>query len=110
MAVALKLLRPHSVAFAWVAGAAAVVVVAWSMTGQVYAAEGERTLLRADRPQPARSRTTGSRRRPSGGSVVVLGQQISDPTGIWLTEFFNPSVRKMWSLDGTAQNGRRARS
>ena len=45
--VALKLLRPGSVGFAAVAGAAAVVVVAWSMTGQVYAAEGER--LFADR-------------------------------------------------------------
>ena len=40
--VALKLLRPRSVVFAWVAGTAAVVVVAWSMTGQVYAAEGEK--------------------------------------------------------------------
>jgi len=102
VAVALKLLRPHSVAFAWVAGVAAVAVVAWSMTGQVYAAEGERVFSeRIDRNLP----------RPydwvedatSGGSVVVLGQQISDATGIWLTEFFNPSVRKIWSLDGSAQ-------
>ena len=100
--VALKLLRPHSVAFAWVAGAAAVVVVAWSMTGQVYAAEGERRFAeRIDqnlpRPYDWVEEATG------GGSVVVLGQQISDATGIWLTEFFNPSVRKIWSLDGTAR-------
>jgi hypothetical protein len=33
----------------------------------------------------------------------VLGQKISDGTGVWLTEFFNPSIRKMWSLDGTAK-------
>jgi hypothetical protein len=39
----------------------------------------------------------------NGAPVVVIGQQISDPTNIWLTEFFNPSVRKMWSPDGTAQ-------
>ena len=100
--VALKLLRPHSVAFAWVAGTAAVAVIAWSMTGQVYAAEGERLFAeRIDRnlPRPYDwvEEATG------GGSVVVLGQQISDATGIWLTEFFNPSLRKMWSLDGSAQ-------
>ena len=102
VAVALKLLRPHSVASAWVAGTAAVAVVAWSMTGQVYAAEGERAFAeRIDRnlPRPYDwvEEATG------GGSVVLLGQQISDATGIWLTEFFNPSVRKMWSLDGSAQ-------
>lgn len=102
VAVALKLLRPHSVAFTWVAGAAAVAVVAWSMTGQVYAAEGERIFSETidrnlPRPYDWVEEATG------GGSVVVVGQQISDATGIWLTEFFNPSVRKMWSLDGTAQ-------
>ena len=100
--VALKLLRPTSVGFAAVAGSAAIVVVAWSVTGQVYAAEGERRFAeRIDqnlpRPYDWVDEATG------GGSVVVLGQQISDATGIWLTEFFNPSVRKMWSLDGTAQ-------
>ncbi len=100
--VALKLLRQHSVAFGWVAGAAAVAVVAWSMTGQVYAAEGERRFAeRIDsnlpRPYDWVEEATG------GDSVVVLGQQISDATGIWLTEFFNPSVRKIWSLDGSAE-------
>ena len=55
----------------------------------------------------SRSRTTGSSEATGGGSVVVIGQQISDPTNIWLTEFFNPSVRKMWSLDGTALRGGR---
>ena len=68
VAVALKLLRPHSVAFAWVAGVAAVAVVAWSMTGQVYAAEGERRLRGADRPQPASSLRLGR-----GGDERGLG-------------------------------------
>ncbi|MET0561620.1 MAG: hypothetical protein ABW012_08440 [Gaiellaceae bacterium] len=101
VAVALKLLRPRSVAFAWVAGTAAVVVVGWSMTGQVYAAEGERIFSeQIDRnlPKPY----DWVEEATDGGSVVVIGQQISDPTGLWLTEFFNPSVRKMWSLDGSA--------
>ena len=85
------------------AGVAAVAVVAWGLTGQVYAAEGERRLseqVDGNLPQPYDwvEEATG------GGSVVVLGQEIKDATGIWLTEFFNPSVRKMWSLDGSAQN------
>ncbi|MBM2822183.1 MAG: hypothetical protein HW413_929 [Thermoleophilia bacterium] len=99
--VALRLLRRGSLAFSVLAGVAAVAVVAWSMTTQVYAAEGERILSKQvarnlPKPYDWVEQATG------GGSVVVLGQQISDPTNIWLTEFFNPSVRKMWSLDGTA--------
>jgi hypothetical protein len=100
--VALKLLRPTSVGFAAVAGSAAIVVVAWSMTGQVYAAEGERQFAeRIDQNLPKPYDWVDE--ATDGDSVVVLGQQISDATGIWLTEFFNPSVRKMWSLDGTAR-------
>ena len=100
--VALKLLRRGSLGFAAVTGTAAVLVVAWGLTGEVYAAKGERTFSeQIDRnlPQPYDwvEEATG------GGSVVVLGQEITDATGIWLTEFFNPSVRKMWSLDGSAQ-------
>ena len=101
IAVALRLLRRGSLAFGALAGVAAVAVVAWSMTTQVYAAEGERILSKQvagnlARPYDWVEQATGGR------SVVILGQQISDPTNVWLTEFFNPSVRKMWSLDGTA--------
>jgi hypothetical protein len=101
VAVALRLLRRGSIAFGVLAGTAAVAVVAWSMTTQVYAAEGERILatqVARNLPKPY----DWVEQATDGGSVVVLGQQISDPTNIWLTEFFNPSVRKMWSLDGTA--------
>jgi len=101
IAVALRLVRRGSLAFGVVTGAAAVAVVAWTMTTQVYAAEGERILSKQvaqylPKPYDWVEQATG------GGSVVVLGQQISDPTNIQETEFFNPSVRKMWSLDGTA--------
>jgi len=101
LVVALRVLARTSVAFRAVAVAAAVAVLAWSVTTEVYAAEGERLLstqIERNLPKPFDwvERATG------GGSVVVLGQQISDPTGVWLTEFFNPSIRKMWSLDGTA--------
>ena len=99
--VALKLLRPRSVGFAAVAASAAIVVVAWSLTGQVYAAAGERhfsELFDRGLPHPY----TWVDEATGGESVVVVGQQITDATNIWLTEFFNPSVQKMWSLDGTA--------
>jgi hypothetical protein len=100
--VALKVLRPDSVGFTAVAASAAVVVVAWGLTGQVYAAAGERhfsQFLDSGLPKP----NDWVERATKGGSVVVIGQQITDATNIWLTEFFNPAVKKMWSLDGTAQ-------
>jgi hypothetical protein len=100
-AIALRALRRSPVALGVVAGLGAITVVAWSMTTQVYAAEGERVLSRQvasnlAKPYDWIDRATGE------GSVVVIGQQIQDPTGVWLTEFFNRGVRKMWSLDGTA--------
>ncbi|HXG77262.1 MAG TPA: glycosyltransferase family 39 protein [Gaiellaceae bacterium] len=99
----LVLLRRAPAAFSGVAAALAVAIAGWTLTAEVYAAEGERTLSRqvarnAAQPFDWVERATG------GAPVVVLGQQIADATGIWLTEFFNPSVRKIWSLDGTAIN------
>jgi hypothetical protein len=101
--VALKLMRSRSIGFAAVAGTAAVVVVAWGLTGQVYAAAGERDFSeRIDRNLPRPYDWVDE--ATDGGSVVVIGQQISDPTNVQETEFFNRSVKKMWSLDGSAIN------
>jgi hypothetical protein len=99
--VALRLLERDVLRFRVVAGSAAAIVVAWSMTTEVYAAKGERHLSRMIdenivHPYDWVDRTTGEQ------SVAVLGQAITDPTGIWETEFFNRSIRKMWSLDGSA--------
>jgi hypothetical protein len=100
--VSLRVLRRDSRGYRAIAATAAVVVLAWSLTAEVYAAEGERDLstrVATNLPKPYDwvERATG------GESVVVIGQQISDATNIWLTEFFNPSIRKMWSVDGSAQ-------
>ena len=68
---------------------------------------------RSTRPRASATSRRGSRgtcpapydwveEETGGKSVVVVGQQVADPTNVWLTEFFNPSIRKMWSLDGTA--------
>ncbi len=100
--VALRYVRRGSRVFTAVAATAAVAVFAWTLTAEVYAAEGERRLARqiADNlpaPYDWVDRATGGR------SVVVLGQQMTDdPTGVYLTEFFNRSVKKVWSTDGTA--------
>jgi hypothetical protein len=102
--VALKLLGPRSRGFTAVAAGAAIGVLAWTLTGQVYAAAGERhfsqfTVTNFPTPYDWVQKATG------GESVVVIGQQIpTTPTSVWLTEFFNPSIEKMWSLDGSAIN------
>ena len=99
--VALRFVRRGSGAYRVLAGTAAVFVLAWTLTAQVYAAEGERDLsTRVARNLP--SPYDWVEEETDGGSVVVVGQQVADPTNVWLTEFFNPSIRKMWSLDGTA--------
>jgi hypothetical protein len=103
VAVALRLLRRGSGAYRVLAGVATVFVLTWTLTAQVYAAEGERDLstrMATNLPEPF----DWVERETGGGSVVVVGQQIADPTNVWLTEFFNPSIRRMWSLDGSAQN------
>jgi hypothetical protein len=37
-----------------------------------------------------------------GSPALYLGQQILDPNGVWLLEFWNRSLKAVWSLDGTA--------
>ena len=57
----------------------------------------------ADAPGRRRSRSTGSTRRPGGEPTLFLGQQLGKDTNpIWLLEFWNYSIDKIWSLDGTA--------
>jgi hypothetical protein len=98
--VALAVLSRGSRAFQIVAGGAVAVVLAWSMTTEVYAAQGEHHLSAAIaanlvRPYDWVDQATGRT------SVVVLGQGVTDPTGIQETEFFNRSIRRLWSLDGS---------
>jgi len=101
VAVALRRLQLGSTAFQVVAGVAAAGVLVWGLTGEVYAASGERDLsdqvkANSELPLDWVDEATG------GGSVIVIGQGIKDATGIEVTEFFNTGVRKVWSLDGTA--------
>ena len=99
--LAFRFLRRSSTAFGAVTGVAAVTVLAWSLTAEVYAAEGERLASRQIERNLAVPHDWVDR-ATNGGSVVVIGQKIADPIGIYLTEFFNKSVEKVWSLDGSA--------
>jgi hypothetical protein len=98
--IAFRVLSSRSPAFGAVAAASAVGVLAWSLATEVYAARGEQRASNQiaghlTEPYDWVDRVTG------GKPVVVLAQQISDPKGVQLTEFFNPSIKKLWSLDGT---------
>ena len=80
----------------------AVAVLAWNLTGQVAAADGSRILsaqLIDNYPRPLNwlDRITG------GEPAMYLGRQITDANGIWLMEFWNRSLRYVWSIDGSAK-------
>ncbi len=77
-------------------------VLAWGITGEIYAANGERRFsdsLYATLPKPP----NWLDRATNDGSAVLLGQQLSaDPNGISELEFWNRSLRGVWSLDSSA--------
>ena len=84
------------------AAALMAVSLAWALTAEIYAANGERRAadrLYATLPKPADwlDRLTGGER------AVFLGQGVgSDASPIWSLEFWNRSLEQLWSLDGSA--------
>lgn len=97
----------RSVSETWAAAARgmlvalAVVLIAWNLTGEIYTARGfndlsSRFVRNLPKPLDWVDEATG------GKPVVYLGQRIQDPNGVWLTEFWNRSIKKVWSTDGTA--------
>ena len=87
----------------WLAVGAGVGVVAWNLTGE---------LAFASASNRASDRFVDNIRRPftwvddhtGGASTLYIGQQMKDQNGEWLLEFWNPhSIKKVFSLDGTAQ-------
>ena len=96
---ALGLVRGRRVATA-AAAVAAAFVAAWSLTTEIYAANGERRAsdqVYANLPKPPDwiDRTTG------GEPTIYVGQGI-DATSAWQVEFWNRSVRWFWGMDGSA--------
>ena len=101
--IALGLVRSRRVALA-AAGSIAVFALAWSLTTEIYAANGE--MRASDRafavlPKPADwvDQTTG--RQPT----LFIGQGVSDANAFWQLEFWNPSIKWFWGMDGSTPGG-----
>lgn len=94
-------LRARPRALAAVAVAAGLATVGWNLTGEIAAASAANSFSRdfmRNLPQPPDwlDRATG------GEPALYLGQQIADPNGVQLLEFWNRSLERVWSIDGSA--------
>ncbi len=86
----------------WLAFAVAGGVIAWNLTGELAFAgasnrASDRFLDNIRRPLTWVDDATG------GASTLYIGQQMKDQDSEWLLEFWNRSIKAVWSLDGTAQ-------
>jgi hypothetical protein len=100
--LALRFLRGRAVVAA--AATIAVFALAWSLTTEIYAANGERGASDqqyATLPKPPDWVDAATGRQPS----VFVGQGISDPNPFWQLEFWNPSLKWMWGVDGSTPGG-----
>ncbi len=80
---------------------AALLCGAWLLTGEIYATRtdmDEAAVFAAKLPAPRGWVDAASH----GAPVTFLGQAISDADPLWLTEFWNRSLRHVDALDGTA--------
>ncbi len=96
---ALRFVRVPRLASAAVCVVAAF-VVGWSLTTEIYAANGERAAsdqVYANLPKPPDwvDLTT------HGEPTIYVGQGIDAPAA-WQVEFWNPNVRWFWGMDGSA--------
>jgi uncharacterized membrane protein len=87
---------------AWLAVAVGAAVIGWNLTGEIAFASGSNRFS---------DRFADNLRTPfswvddvtGGAPTLYIGQQMADQNGEWLTEFWNRSIKAVWSLDGTAQ-------
>ena len=98
-----RLLRLRPRATAGVVALASVLVLAWCLAGQISAAtysnnESQALIQNYPRPLDWLDRYT------HGKPTLYLGQHLNSGTdlGVWLTEFWNRSLRYVWSVDGSA--------
>jgi len=101
--IAVRLARSRTARVA-LASSVALFALTWSLTTEIYAANGERGASDqqfATLPKPPNwvDRTTG------GDSSVFVGQGLSDPNPFWQLEFWNPSIRWFWGIDGSTPGG-----
>jgi hypothetical protein len=102
LVLAVGLLRRRPRLGSGLAVAVVGLTVAWSLTAQVYAADAERDF--SDRMADGITRPFDwIDRTVDGADVVVFGQQLKGlENALWLTEFWNRSITRMWSVDGSA--------
>jgi hypothetical protein len=86
----------------WLVLAVCAAVIAWNFTGELaFASASNRASDHAietiRRPLTWVDDSTG------GAPTLYIGQQMKDQNGEWLLEFWNRSIKAVWSLDGTAQ-------
>ena len=87
---------------AWLAVAVGVAILAWNVTGELaFASASNRASDRFD--DNIRPPFTWVDDHTGGAATLYLGQQMKDQNGEWLLEFWNRSIKAVWSLDGTAQ-------
>jgi hypothetical protein len=80
---------------------AAVLVLVWSLAGQMSAASASNTFSETladniEQPYDWIDRETG------GAPTLYLGQRLTDFNGLWQMEFWNRSLKHVWSTDGSA--------
>jgi hypothetical protein len=101
--VAPRFLRGRRRAVSAVVAVASLLVIAWSLTGQISAAnysndEAQTIVSNYPRPLDWLDKLT------HGQPTLYLGQNLNSGTdlGVWLTEFWNRSLKYVESVDGTA--------
>jgi hypothetical protein len=87
---------------AWLMVVVAAAVVGWNLTGEfAFASASNRFSDRFD--ENLRPPFSWVDDHTNGAPTLYLGQQMNDQNGEWLLEFWNRSIKAVWSLDGTAQ-------
>jgi hypothetical protein len=84
-----------------VAGVAGAFVLVWTGAGQLSAASASNSFSDSFLSN-IHGKPTWVDAITHGAPTLYLGQQMQDPNSEWLLEFWNRSIRQVWSLDGTA--------
>jgi hypothetical protein len=84
-----------------IAGALAVLVVAWNLTGEIASAGGSNDFSKSFRgvlPTPPDwiDRETGRAR------TLFIGEALAGSNAFWSLEFWNQSINDVWSVDSSA--------
>ncbi|HZR96889.1 MAG TPA: hypothetical protein VFA56_14425 [Gaiellaceae bacterium] len=82
------------------AGAVAVGLLAWNVTGEIAAAAGTASIAR-DTENALSRPFTWVDDHAHGKPTLYLAQGVADPTSEWLLEFWNRSISGVSSLDST---------